>query len=209
MRVARLGNSGRCVKRRCLSAVQTAASPRTPGSSDCFAKIEGRVELSARIAGLLESLYLPMREDIGFEWEVRGMVSRVTSVFLYVNDMVKSIDFYHEVVGAEIRQVHTEQPGGPIGLALLRIGDFTLMLHPQDPHSDEFKDQKVGLGIHLQIRVDDVDAFHQHCLEQGALLSVSGEPMDQNWGWREFALKDPDGYVWSIYQDNSNGQWTT
>ena len=23
-----------------------------------------------------------------------------------------------------------------------------------------------------------------------------------------YALKDPNGYVWSIYQDNSGGQWT-
>ena len=35
-----------------------------------------------------------------------------------------------------------------------------------------------------------------------------GEPVDQAWGWREFALKDPNGYVWSIYQDKSGGQWT-
>ncbi len=40
------------------------------------------------------------------------------------------------------------------------------------------------------------------------MLSVSGEPTDQSWGWREFALADPDGYVWSIYQDKSGGQWT-
>lgn len=137
------------------------------------------------------------------------MVSRVTSVFLYVDNIEKSIDFYNEVVGAEIRQVHTEHEGGPIGLALLRVGDFTLMLHPQGPHVEDFKDQRLGLGIHLQIRVDDVDAFYAHCLEQGAILSVSGEPTDQTWGWREFALKDPDGYVWSIYQDNSGGQWTS
>jgi uncharacterized glyoxalase superfamily protein PhnB len=40
------------------------------------------------------------------------------------------------------------------------------------------------------------------------MLAVSGEPVDQPWNWREFALKDPDGYVWSIYQDKSGGQWT-
>lgn len=137
------------------------------------------------------------------------MIAKVTSAFLYVQDIVKSMDFYNEVVGAEVRQVHREHEGGPIALVVLRIGDFALMLHPQDPHDDEFRDHRVGLGLHLQMRVDDVDAFHQHCLEQGALLSVSGEPVDQAWGWREFALKDPDGYVWSIYQDKSQGQWTS
>lgn len=136
------------------------------------------------------------------------MAARVTSVFLYVNDVVKSLEFYNEVVGAEIAQIHAEHEGAPVSLAILRIGDFSLMLHPQDAHAAEFANVRVGVGIHLQLRVDDIDAFHQHCIDEGALLSISSEPTDQAWGWREFALKDPDGYVWSIYQDKTGGQWT-
>lgn len=136
------------------------------------------------------------------------MAAQVTSAFLYVDDVLRSLEFYNEIVGAEVVQVHAEQEGGPISLAILRVGGFSLMLHPQEPHAEEFEGQRVGLGLHLQLRVDDVNAFYQHCMDQGAFLSVSGEPIDQPWGWREFALKDPDGYVWSIYQDNSGGQWT-
>ena len=136
------------------------------------------------------------------------MNAKVTSVFLYVGDIQRSRDFYNEVVGASVVQELVEYEGGPIAMVVLRLGDFTLMLHPQDAHDEEFRDQRVGLGIHLQLRVPDVDAFYQHCIEQGALLALSGEPVDQAWGWREFALRDPDGYVWSIYQDKSGGQWT-
>lgn len=136
------------------------------------------------------------------------MASQVTSVFLYVDDVVRSLEFYNEIVKAEITQVHSEEEGGPITLAILKIGEFALMLHPQDEHEDEFAENRLGVGIHLQLRVDDVDAFFQHCLNEGAMLSISGEPVDQPWGWREFALKDPDGYVWSVYQDKSGGQWT-
>ncbi len=135
------------------------------------------------------------------------MTARVTSAFLYVDNIEKSIEFYNEVVGAEIAQVHAEEEGGPITLAVLRIGDFSLMLHPQEGHEDEFQDTRVGVGLHLQLRVEDVDAFHQHCIDEGAYLAVSGDPVDQSWEWREFALKDPDGYVWSIYQDKSGGKW--
>ncbi len=136
------------------------------------------------------------------------MAVQVTSVFLYVGDVNRAIDFYKEIVGAEIRQIHAEKAGGPITLAILRLGNFTLMLHPREAHEDEFNNQRMGVGIHLQIRVDDVDAFYQHCLDEGALLAVSGEPADQAWGWREFALKDPDGYVWSVYQDKTDGRWS-
>jgi uncharacterized glyoxalase superfamily protein PhnB len=136
------------------------------------------------------------------------MAAQVTSVFLYVDDIQKSLEFYNEIMGAEIAQLHAEHEGGPLTLAILRIGGFSMMLHPQEEHAQEFANTKPGLGIHIQIRVDNVDNFHQHCLEEGAMLAVLGEPVDQPWGWREFALKDPDGYIWSIYQDNSGGQWT-
>ena len=136
------------------------------------------------------------------------MTATVTSVFLYVKDVRRSLEFYNEVMGAEVLQVHAEHENAPFSLAILRLGDFTLMIHPQEPHAEEFKDARLGVGIHLQVQVDDVDVFYQHCSNEGAMLSVSGEPTDQEWGWREFALRDPDGFVWSIYQDKSEGQWT-
>ena len=37
------------------------------------------------------------------------MASRVTSVFLYVRDVGRSLEFYNEVVGAEIKEVHALQ----------------------------------------------------------------------------------------------------
>ena len=61
------------------------------------------------------------------------MAARVTSVFLYVKDVRRSLEFYNEVVGADIVQVHAEQEGAPYSLAILRIGDFTLMFHPRRP----------------------------------------------------------------------------
>jgi uncharacterized glyoxalase superfamily protein PhnB len=136
------------------------------------------------------------------------MAAQVTSVFMYVENVQRSVDFYHEVVGAEIKQIHIEREGAPISLAILRIGDFTLMLHPQGPHAEDFEGTRVGVGMHLQLRVDDIDSFSQHCIDEGAIVRLSGDPTDQNWGWREFALRDPDGYVWSVYQDKSGGQWT-
>src|SRR5262249_1895701 len=112
----------------------------------------------------------------------RGMAARVTSVFLYVKDVRRSLEFYNEVVGAQVIQVHAENENAPISLAILRIGQFTMMLHPQEPHAEQFDaDTRVGVGIHLQLQVPDVDAFHQHCLDEGAFFSVSGEPTDQSW----------------------------
>ena len=75
------------------------------------------------------------------------------------------------------------------------LGSGALLAPLEVWHAQEFADTRVGVGIHLQLQVPDVDAFYDHCIDAGALLSVSGEPTDQNWGWREFALRDPDGYL--------------
>src|SRR5262245_64673188 len=106
------------------------------------------------------------------------MAVKVTSGCLYVKDVRRSLEFYNEVVGAEVLQLHAEHENAPYSLAILRLGDFTLMIHPQEPHSEEFVDARLGVGMHLQIQVDDVDEFYQHCLDEGAILSVSGEPAE-------------------------------
>src|ERR1700678_4474112 len=102
------------------------------------------------------------------------MEGRVTSVFLYVKDVRRSLEFYNEVVGAAIVQIHAEHENAPYTLAMVRIGQFTLMLHPQEPHAQEFADTRVRVGIHLQMQVHNVDEFDQYCMDEGAILSLSG-----------------------------------
>ena len=42
------------------------------------------------------------------------MTARVTSVFLYVKDVRKSLEFYNEVVGADVVQIHAENENAPV-----------------------------------------------------------------------------------------------
>ena len=137
-----------------------------------------------------------------------GMVARVTSVFLYVKDVRRSLEFYNEVVGAEVVQIHAEHEGAPYSLAILRIGQFTVMLHPQEPHAEEFTDTRVGVGIHLQLQVPDVDAFYTHCMDEGCHPGHFRRTRRPELGLARVCPGDPDGFVWSIYQDKSGGQWT-
>jgi catechol 2,3-dioxygenase-like lactoylglutathione lyase family enzyme len=51
-------------------------------------------------------------------------------------------------------------------------------------------------GVWMSIWVDDVDAIHQHCLEQG--LEVTMPPTDEPWGVREMHVRHPDGHVFRI-----------
>jgi catechol 2,3-dioxygenase-like lactoylglutathione lyase family enzyme len=51
-------------------------------------------------------------------------------------------------------------------------------------------------GVWMTIWVDDVDAVHRECLEQG--LEVTWPPTDEPWGVREMHVRHPDGHVFRI-----------
>ena len=51
-------------------------------------------------------------------------------------------------------------------------------------------------GVWMSIWVDDVDAVHQRCLEQG--IEVTWPPTDMPWNVREMHVRHPDGHVFRI-----------
>ena len=53
-------------------------------------------------------------------------------------------------------------------------------------------------GVWMSVWVDDVDAIHRHCLEQG--LDVAFPPTDMPWCVREMHLRHPDGHVFRVSQ---------
>src|SRR5204862_560079 len=60
------------------------------------------------------------------------------------------------------------------------------------PDSDEAAEK----GVWMSIWVDDVDAVHQRCLDQG--LEVTWPPTDMPWNVREMHVRHPDGHVFRI-----------
>jgi catechol 2,3-dioxygenase-like lactoylglutathione lyase family enzyme len=62
----------------------------------------------------------------------------------------------------------------------------------QDPIDDD------GPGVWMSIWVDDVDAIHRHCLEQG--LEITWPPTDEPWHVREMHVRHPDGHIFRVSQ---------
>ena len=60
------------------------------------------------------------------------------------------------------------------------------------PEGDDSADK----GVWMMIWVDDVDAVHQHCLDEG--LEVTWPPTDMPWNVREMHVRHPDGHVFRI-----------
>lgn len=57
-------------------------------------------------------------------------------------------------------------------------------------------DDAADRGVWMSIWVDDVDAVHTCCLEQG--LEVTWPPSDMPWNVREMHVRHPDGHVFRI-----------
>jgi len=49
-----------------------------------------------------------------------------------------------------------------------------------------------GLGIYINVNVENIDTYYQSLLDKG--LKPSSIPRDWPWGNREFVIRDPDGY---------------
>ncbi len=51
-------------------------------------------------------------------------------------------------------------------------------------------------GVWMSIWVEDVDAVHKRCIEQG--LDVTFPPTDMEWNVREMHVRHPDGHVFRV-----------
>lgn len=59
-------------------------------------------------------------------------------------------------------------------------------------------------GVWMSIWVEDIDAVHRHCVEQG--LEITWPPTNESWGVREMHVRHPDGHVFRISQGIDDGE---
>ena len=104
-------------------------------------------------------------------------------LFLEVNNLEESLEFYDGVLGFEVESVN---PYGEPPMAKLRAGDLRITL-AQQPETM----LRRGRGVHFFIGVEDVDAFYKGVQMRIPLVQP---PSDEGWGGRFITLEDPDKY---------------
>ena len=104
-------------------------------------------------------------------------------LFLEVNSLEESLDFYRLGLGFEL-EAHAPEAEPP--MATLRAGDLRLML-AQVPLAMARR----GRGVHFFLTVEDVDEFYDFARAGGLQLAP---PADEGWGGRFVTLEDPDHY---------------
>ena len=125
------------------------------------------------------------------------MLKALNVIGLYVTDVAASVDFYTSL---GFDQGNQDPDFGQVWLGEVRVSftaQSTAKDKPENFRRDAFGEPK-GLGIYLNVEVDDVDRLYDSVLAHG--YTPSSEPRNWPWGQREFVLRDPDDYKLVFYQ---------
>lgn len=104
-------------------------------------------------------------------------------------DAHAAIDWLERVLGAE--RIAVYEDGERITHAEIRLGESAIMLGSSDGGTATPPGAVVTYVV-----VGDADAAHRRAVDAGA--DVSGEPVDQDYGSRDFSVTDPEGNVWAL-----------
>ena len=112
---------------------------------------------------------------------------------LRYEDAPAAIDFLEKAFGFVRHAIHDGENGG-IAHAELRFGDDFVMVSSAG-EGDPLFNQGVGRTT-VYLVVDDPDSLHARAKEAGAEIVM--ELADQDYGSRDFAVRDPEGNIWSF-----------
>jgi len=108
-------------------------------------------------------------------------------VYADVSDLERSKRFYGETLGWKL---NTDEPV----VAGFWFGSGYLIVHADVRPAEQ---RRYAGGMHVAVRVDDLDAQHARLTERGVAVSpIHARP----WGERNFSFADPDGYLWEYGQ---------
>jgi uncharacterized glyoxalase superfamily protein PhnB len=121
----------------------------------------------------------------------RKVTQRISPVLVY-DDASKAIGFLTEAFGFTEHAVH-RAPDGRIAHAELEFGGGYVGLSDRIPGAASLFD----LGpCAIYVVVDDPDAHHDRAVAAGA--EVVFPLTDQDYGSRDYAVRDPEGFVWAF-----------
>lgn len=119
---------------------------------------------------------------------------RTVTPVLTVDDIIKSLAWYRDIVGFHVAETH-ENDGGQLVAVSLVGGSQNLVLTQDDWAKGRERQKGEGFRVILGTS-QSVDQIAATIKERGGVLE--SEPEDMPWGARAFALVDPDGFKLTI-----------
>ncbi len=113
---------------------------------------------------------------------------------LRYRDAQAAIEWLTDVLGFEQGQVHAGDDG-TIHHAELRFETGWVMLGSATDATDDRLAGEFGPSL-IYLATDHVDELHERARARGAQIAM--ELTDTDYGSRDFAVRDPEGNVWSF-----------
>ena len=120
-----------------------------------------------------------------------AVLEKIEHIGIYVADLDKSVAFYRDVLGLELREV-VETPNGRIGF--IQIGDSQIELLEFD-----VGERTHGIVDHLTFNVRDIDAMYAKLKEHNVEL-IDPEPKTIFNDHRILFFYGPDGERLELFQ---------
>ena len=114
--------------------------------------------------------------------------------FMRYRDAPAAIEWLERALGFEKLALHEDEKGG-VAHAVLRFGTGAIQLSSPRGHETDPVEHPLGLGG-LYLVVDDPDALYARAKAAGA--EITRELTDEDYGSREFSVRDPEGNSWSF-----------
>jgi uncharacterized glyoxalase superfamily protein PhnB len=127
------------------------------------------------------------------DWEAPDVIPT-----LRYEDAVAAIDWLERAFGFE-RHMVVDGGDGAIAHAQLRVGSGMIMLgsaREGDDWPSKAPGRLGGATGGTYVIVADPDAHCERARAAGA--EILREPVDQDYGGRDYSARDPEGYLWSF-----------
>lgn len=111
---------------------------------------------------------------------------------LMVEDVTTTVEWYEGTLGAE--QTSEMEEEGELVWAQVELDDVKLMFQRRDSLEEELptmRDSEIGGSLTFYLHVDDVEGLAESVADEPRVL----EMRTSEYGLREFAIEDCNGYV--------------
>jgi catechol 2,3-dioxygenase-like lactoylglutathione lyase family enzyme len=114
-----------------------------------------------------------------------------------VNDIEQSVHFYTNILGFIVIEEMTD--GAVLQGVIVKAGVCTIGLSQDDWAKG--RNRKKGEGVRVWCKTaQDIDVMATRITAAGGQLA--DKPENQPWGVRSLSVKDPDGFLLTIYRDS-------
>lgn len=115
---------------------------------------------------------------------------------LMVEDVDETVAWYERVFDATVAATLPSGERADHWWAQLSIDDSSLMIQERDSLEEKLptlEGKPIGGSIAIYVDIDDADALHEELESAG--VEVTQPPHITDFGWRQFAVKDCNGYI--------------